>query len=201
MVGKEYSTEELVRIILEDIKFYKRSGGGVTFTGGEPTGQISFLNSLVLSMVELNINTCIETCGYFDFDKCKDTLYRIDTILFDLKLISDNLSKKYTGANSGLIFENLERLNNECTNEIIIRIPLIPEITMTDENLYKINEFLLSNSIQRIKEVNLLPYHKLGIKKYKLLDKDYKLKKTKLSSQYEINHVVKIFDKFKVRIV
>jgi pyruvate formate lyase activating enzyme len=199
-VGKLYNISEIAELVLKDIKIFKRSGGGVTFTGGEPTAQPEFLNSLVRSMTDLKIDTCIETCGYFVYEKCIKTLCSIDTILYDLKIVDNELSRKYIEADSNLIIENLARLSGDYGGKLIVRIPLIPGITTTTENLHSIN-ILLERTQGKIKEIELLPYHKLGLKKYKLLGRQYELKHLQLLGQAEINKIMEIFKGFKVRIV
>jgi len=196
-VGNWYSLEELVCIVSKDIKFYERSSGGVTFSGGEPTFQIDFLKILVNKLKKLQMSLCLETCGYFDYDKCISTLRKMDLIYFDLKVLDNMEAELYTGKGIDIIENNLKRLSSVVSEKITIRFPLIPGITTKNHNLNKIKKLLADNKINNIE---LLPFHKLGIKKYEMLSKKNKLKNVHLLSEEEEVKYLNFFSSFNVRI-
>jgi pyruvate formate lyase activating enzyme len=141
IAGRAYSIESLVNIILKDKSYFKTSGGGVTFSGGEPLMFIEFLSSICEKLKEENIDIAVQTCGYFDFDKFEMHISPyISTIYFDLKLIDNELHKFSTGQNNQLILLNLQKIFSPKKHKIFIRTPLIPGITDTSENLGHINE-------------------------------------------------------------
>ena len=192
-----YTIDELATIAIKDIKFFERSGGGVTFSGGEPTGQIDFLKLLVDKLKKLNLNLCLETCGYFEYNRCIDTLKKIDLIYFDLKILDNEKAKVYTGNDFNTIELNLKKLSKEVGNRLVIRIPLIPGITTKQNNLKKIKELLQETSVY---DLELLPFHKLGIKKYEMLGKKNKLSNIHMISKEETEEYLKFFDSFNVKI-
>ena len=169
---KKYSIDETLSIIKKDLVFYDESGGGVTFSGGEPLIQIDFLDEMLKTCKKNDLSTVVDTCGYVSTDSFKRIYKNTDLFLFDLKLFDDELHKKYTGVSNKLIKENLEYLSS-INAIVIIRIPLIPDITDTEENLSAISNYLLGfNNIARI---DLLPYNKLAEDKYRRLNKESKL--------------------------
>lgn len=139
----------------------------MTLTGGEPTLQMSFAGHLLKALKEENIDTAIETCGFFNYENFrKQVLPFLDLIYFDIKLISDTESRKYTGRSNRLIIDNFSRLIRESNISVIPRIPLIPDITNTRENLSGIAEFLKMNGVSNC---SLMPYNPLWLNKPKRL--------------------------------
>jgi pyruvate formate lyase activating enzyme len=160
--GKNITSDELADIIALDIPFYRNSGGGVTFSGGEPLMQPAFLADVLEKCKELKIHTAIETCGWADKKTIKDIIPFTDLFLFDLKIIDPGLHMTYTGKPVGPILDNLAYLASQET-ETVIRVPLIPGITDTLQNLEHITEIMMKNNLKRI---CLEPYHSLGNEKY-----------------------------------
>lgn len=143
IAGQAYSVESLVNIILKDKTYFNTSGGGVTFSGGEPLMFMDFLAPVCKKLKDENINIAVQTCGYFNFDQFEETVSPyINTIYFDLKLIDNTLHNQYTGKGNNLILENLQKLFSPKKHKIIIRTPLIPGITDTIENLGNISKII-----------------------------------------------------------
>ncbi len=191
-IGKKMTVEEIVNKILRDKTFYDVSGGGVTLSGGEITMFPEFSGDLLKQLKNHGIHTLIETCGHFKFDRfTKNMLPFIDIIYFDIKIFDYDLHKKYCGRGNKTILKNFTKLNalsKDGLFTIIPRIPLIPGITDTEENLAAIAEFLKNLNI---KTVQLLPYNptwtekneKLGIENSADLFKEQKWQsKEKLSA-------------------
>jgi pyruvate formate lyase activating enzyme len=160
--GKEISSEELVEIIALDIPFYRNSGGGVTFSGGEPLMQPAFLLDILRKCKKLDIHTAVETCGWADRKALQRVLPFTDLFLFDLKIIDPELHFTFTGQPVGPILGNLAFLASGKA-DVQIRFPLIPGITDTLQNLESVANIMTINNLRRI---CLEPYHTLGKEKY-----------------------------------
>jgi pyruvate formate lyase activating enzyme len=198
-LSKKYGLDEVFDIINKDFIFFDESGGGVTFSGGEPLVQIDFLESILALCKQNSISTTIDTCGYSQLESFKRIYKNTDIFLYDFKLLKDELHKKYTGVSNKLIKENLEFLN-EVNANVIIRIPLIPNITDTEENLSSIANYLVK--LNNIKRIDLLPYNKLAEDKYRRLHQTPQLGNLETQSQEkldEISNLVKSFG-FKTKI-
>lgn len=163
MVGHQVSVDKVAREIEKDIPFYEESKGGATFSGGEPMLQIDFLHSLLTECKKKDINTAIDTTGYAplsDFGKIYDVT---DTFLYDLKLIDDKIHYEYCGVSNKLIHENLKELSDR-GKKIILRIPIIPTLTDSEENLSQTISFI--SELKNIREIDLLPFHTTAKSKY-----------------------------------
>ena len=166
--GEEYTPEELVQKLLKNEVFFKKTGGGVTFSGGEPLAQPDFLYECLL-LLSGKVNRCIQTSGFAKPEIFNKILSESDFFLFDLKVISKELSLKYTGADTDIILKNLDSLAKS-KKEFCIRLPLIPCVTDTKENI--------SDIIKVLKEFNItyaeaLPYNKMAGSKYKMCNREY----------------------------
>lgn len=156
-VGEWITLEELLYRICIDKPFYASSGGGVTLSGGEPTMQMEFVHLLLKALKNEEIQTVIETCGLFDYGSfCRLLLPWLDLIYFDLKLIDESASRKYTGASNRVILDNFIRLTSLQGVQIKPRIPLIPGITMTESNLTGLAGFLHRHGVI---DCSLMPYN------------------------------------------
>lgn len=169
--GEEYSEESLLREILKDKAFYESSGGGVTFSGGEPFVQSDFLLSMLKRCKENGIHTAIETCGFTDISSLLEAAEYTDLIYYDIKHMDPVEHLKLTGVTNELILKNLEALSMVHEN-IIARTPVIPSMNSGVKNISETAKFVSSLGIS---EYELLPYHNLGEIKHKQLDKEYGL--------------------------
>ena len=163
-VGREYTVDEIFDLIIKDIDFFKTSGGGVTFSGGEPLVHIDFVKALIERLRDRDIGVIIETAGNVKWAVFEKILsYRLG-YYYDLKLIDKEEHKKYTGHSNKQLLDNLVSLHR-AENNITVRIPLIPEITDTEENLTGIIGFIKNNKLTGI-PVELLPYNQLAESKF-----------------------------------
>ncbi len=159
LVGKQYQIDELVEIVLKDKIFYENSGGGVTLSGGEPLYHIDYTHKLLKKLQENKIHSCIETCGYYNQDHFNELILPyVDLIYFDLKILNPKSHIQYCKAKNDKILRNFEDLIKKEDIEVLPRIPLIPNITATNENLMDLVDYLKSLNI---KEIGLLPYNPL----------------------------------------
>jgi len=167
LLGEAYPLEKLHEILLRDRHFYAASGGGVTFSGGEPTLALNYLSAALQALKGSKIHTALQTCGLFDYDAfSRKVLPFIDLIFFDLKLIDAVDHKKYTGKDNAAILENFSRLTKEAGNRLLPRVPLVPGITATEGNLRAIATFLAERGHSRC---DLLTYNPAGIEKRRIL--------------------------------
>lgn len=191
IIGTEISVDELMIHIEKDIPFYEESGGGVTFSGGEPMLQINFLHEILDRCKKKDIHTAIDTTGYTDFSNFEMIYDLTDLFLYDLKLMNEDLHKQYTGVPNALVKENLFKLSSH-GNKVILRIPIVPNITDTNDNLEEMIEFI--SSLKNIRSINLLPYHKSAENKYAKMNIENKLSHIITPTAYEMNSVKNKFE-------
>jgi len=198
-IGREISVQEIIAEIERDLVFYDQSGGGVTFSGGEPLMQPDFLYELLLECRKREIHTALDTSGYASSEVISKISEKVDLFLYDLKLMDEKEHIKYTGVSNKPILENLKGLSEE-NRKIIIRIPVIPGITDTDRNINQITEFVLS--VNNVKEIDLLPYNHLGDSKYTRFNIPNRMAGLKLSPSNTIEKIKEKFENknFKVKI-
>lgn len=172
LFGRQATVDEVMTEIVKDGIFYDQSGGGVTFSGGEPMLQIDFLIELLTRCRSLGIHTAVDTAGLIPWEYFEEIEGLVDLYLYDLKLMNKADHEKYVGVSNELILENLTRLT-KTGRTVWMRIPLIPEITDTDDNLEALSEFL--TVLGGIEQINLLPYNPLGEHKFEKLKTRNKL--------------------------
>lgn len=158
VVGKEYSIDSVMQEILRDKSYYDTSGGGITFSGGEPTLHIDFIYELLIRCKEHQIHTNIETNGYFSWEKFQKILPMLDLIYFDIKIVNSIQHKQHLSATNDKILQNITNLA-QAKAPVKFRLPLIPQYTANPENLNDILTILQKNNIA---ELHLLPYHSMG---------------------------------------
>ena len=185
--GWTVDTEELMRIIEGDVPFYDESGGGATFSGGEPLSQPEFLIELLQDCGRLGIHRAVDTCGFARLDTVRRVAEFTDLFLYDLKLIDPGRHKQYTGVSNELILENLKWLSANGA-EIYIRIPLVPGINDGAEDIQQITDFLAG--LARRHPVYLLPYHGSASHKYVNLGFEYKLKDVSSPSAEDLTGII-----------
>ena len=161
-MGKELPVEAVIKEIKKDYIFYLESGGGVTFSGGEPFLHPEYLRKLNQACHSIGINTAVESCAQFDFESCLDIVENIDQLFFDIKIMDCAKHKKYTGQENALILENIAA-SSKVNRNIIVRVPVIAGVNDDEENMRAMCNFLKGKT--SISKVELLPYHKLGFEK------------------------------------
>jgi len=192
IVGKEYPVDELVKELRKDEMFYEESGGGVTLSGGEVmTADMDYVEALCKKLVHMGITVTIDTCGYAPYENYERILPYIDTFLYDIKTMDNEIHKKYMGAGNELILSNLEKLN-AAGARIYIRIPTIKGVNASDEEMGKIINYLLEKKIHAAC-VNLLPYHNTGSSKYEKLGTVYEGAGLRVPDKEEMEHFVELF--------
>lgn len=166
--GEEFESEELCQKLLKNERILK-NGGGVTFSGGEPFVQSGFMFEC-LELLKGRLHTAIQTSGYTSQETFKKALSLADYFLFDLKLADDNLHKRYTGVSNELIHKNFRTLAKS-GRDFVVRIPLIPGVTDTKENISALARLMTENGIFY---AELMPYNKMAGGKYKMVQREYR---------------------------
>ena len=166
--GVKYTSEELVEKLEKNFDLLKISGGGITFSGGEPLANSEFLIEC-LSMLKGKIHTAVQTSGFCDEEIFKKVLELCDYFLFDIKLIDEDKHIKYTGVSNKNILNNFKLLIKS-GKKFTVRTPLIPTVTDTKENLTAIAKFLKEQGVNKIE---LLPYNKAAGGKYASIGKTF----------------------------
>jgi pyruvate formate lyase activating enzyme len=166
IVGQEMTVDEVMAEIMRDAAFYDESGGGVTFSGGEPLVQADFLLELLQACKTQELHTTVDTCGYIPTKALNRVRDVVDLFLYDIKLLDDTRHQEVTGASNQLILENLEHLTEQ-GKPVIVRVPIIPTINDDAESLEAIASYL--STLTNIERVDILAYHRIGSDKYERL--------------------------------
>jgi len=171
MKGREYTTQQLFAEIQKDSVFYQESGGGVTFSGGEPTIQFNFLMGVLEKCKKESIHTALDTSGFVKWQLLCEMANCVDLFLYDLKHIDNDKHIEYTGVSNELILDNLRKLV-ALGKDILVTVPLIPGYNDSEQNLKGIMDYVKELGL---KKVIFMPYNKSGEAKYKWLGSDFEL--------------------------
>lgn len=198
MSGKSYSAEELLKIIERERVHIDQSGGGVTFSGGEPLMHPEFLIKMLDACGEKGLHRAVDTCGFVPAKTLLEVAKRTDLFLFDLKLMEPAQHKKWTGVDNRLILKNLKLLAETGAN-INIRIPFIKNVNTNENEVRKMAEFVSALPGKK-PVINLLPYHNIATGKYKKLEMDYNTGEMDEPSEEEQNQAIEIFQQFGIAV-
>jgi pyruvate formate lyase activating enzyme len=171
MAGRRIGLAEAVREVERDLIFFEESGGGVTLSGGEPLSQPQFAEALLDELKRRGIHTVLDTCGFARRDTFLRIAGKTSLVYFDLKLLDSLKHRMYTGVPNEPILDNLKALV-EAGIPLRVRFPLIPGVNDGDEDIEQMSNYLKGLGVHRI---DLLPYHKIGIDKYRRLGLQYRL--------------------------
>jgi len=169
VVGRSWTPDALMAEIEKDRIFYDESGGGVTFSGGEPLAQPDFLAALLDACRKREIHTAVDTSGYAPETVVRDLLVRADLVLYDLKLMEEARHRHYTGVGNRRILENL-KIAASLGPALIVRIPLMQGINTDAENLGRTAAFI--RDLPAVQRVDLLPFHSIADGKYRRLERN-----------------------------
>jgi pyruvate formate lyase activating enzyme len=193
VVGWTMSVDDVITEIEKDILFYDESGGGVTFSGGEPLMQAIFLQALLRACHEKEIHTTVDTSGYAPVETFALILHLADLILFDLKIMDEEKHRCHTGVSNRDILANLKALCASGTPHRI-RFPVIPGITDDEENIRQVAEGVLS--LGPAGRIDILPLHRIADEKYRRLDMQNKASHLQPPSPEEMARVFRRFEKY-----
>lgn len=173
--GKTMSVQQVIRELKKDATTYRRSGGGITLSGGEPLVQYEFASGLLQACKGQGWNTAIETTGIGCAEAIESVFPHVDTVLLDIKHMDGEQHRKYTGGTNELVLKNAPRICQIART--VIRVPVIPGFNYSVEAIKKIAEY--AKTLMGIRTIHLLPYHSFGENKYDLMGRDYDLKDIK----------------------
>jgi pyruvate formate lyase activating enzyme len=187
VIGRRWAPDELMGELLKDQVFYETSGGGITFSGGEPMLQVDFLREMLPRCKEAGLHVALDTCGIVAWERYEQVLPMIDLVLLDLKLVDAERHKVATGVPNDIILENARRIA-AWSKPMWIRTPIIPGYTDDLENIRSIGRFI-HESLPTVQRWDLLAYTNLGQPKYHRLDLVYPLEKVPLLTRLEMESV------------
>ncbi len=190
MVGDWLTVEQVMDIVRRDMSYYKNSGGGVTFSGGEPTMQPRFLLACLKKCKEIGIHTALDTCGLVKWPVFDEILPYVDLFLYDIKDMDSEKHKKFTGVGNELILENLNRINQR-GKSIWVRVPLIPGYNDSETDISRIANFI--RLMKSVEKVSLLPYNSAAGAKYQFIGKHYELEHVVHQSEEKLMALVEVF--------
>ncbi len=187
-VGEDVTAGEIVEKIERDRVYYRRSGGGVTLSGGEMLCQADFSAAILRGCKEIGLNTAVESTGFAPFETIQKVLPYIDTYLMDIKHINSAKHKEFTTQPNELILENAKKIA-KAVNKLIIRVPVVPTFNDTEEEIEEIAKF--AKTLEGVEEVHLLPYHNFGVDKYKGLGRPYLMGDVKTPDDEKMQRLMK----------
>ncbi|MBM3744391.1 MAG: glycyl-radical enzyme activating protein [Acidobacteria bacterium] len=185
LAGRPMSVSDVLREVERDLVFFEESGGGVTLSGGEPLQHPDFTVALLDACRARGVHTVLETCGMASREALLNAARRADLVLYDLKVLDPRKHREYTGSPNDAILGNLEALAGS-GHPPVVRLPLIPGLNDGEADLREYAGFLARLGIRR---VDVLPYHRIGIDKYRRLGRPYHLPET-ATADAEANRAV-----------
>jgi pyruvate formate lyase activating enzyme len=180
IAGREMTIADVLAVVERDRTFYDESGGGVTFSGGEPLLQVEFLAELLAACRQRGLHTALDTSGYAAWEAFEAVRRWVDLFLFDIKGIDDATHRRATGVSNRIILENAMKLSS-LGHSLVLRCPLIPGVNDSPEDIRRLGEFV--QALPHLDHLDLIPYHRVGVDKYRRLGMDYPLGETNPPSQ------------------
>jgi pyruvate formate lyase activating enzyme len=197
-IGQYLKIEEIIRTIKKDSAYYKNSGGGVTFSGGEPTLQPDFLRECLKICSEAGIHTAVETCGYARWAVLEEIIPFVDLFLYDIKHTDSTRHRELTGTGNELILENLGKISRN-GKAIWIRAPLITGYNDSSDNIGRMAD--LVSRLKTVQLVSLLPYNTAAGANYTATGREYSLTQLGLYSREKGQELTDIFVKMGIKAI
>lgn len=172
-IGKDVTVEEVMEIVERDRPYYRRSGGGLTLSGGESLCQPEFARDLLHAAKSAGIRTAMESMACAPYERIEALLPYLDQYLMDIKHMDPHKHKEFTGRSNELMLENARKVAASGMTELSIRVPVIPTFNDTKEEIQDIARF--ADSLKGVARIHLLPYHRLGQDKYEGLGRTYEM--------------------------
>ncbi len=196
--GREVTVSEVMTQIEREVPFYDQSGGGVTFSGGEPLMQPGFLSALLKACRAQEIHTVVDTSGFANWNVFEQIYRDVDLFLYDLKLMDSARHREMTGVPNEVILKNLQQLNTAGA-KCIVRIPLIPGINDDEQNLTASGKFLAS--LPQLEGIELMGYHDIAQAKYEALGREYALTGTGPPTQVEMYKAAEVLRSYGLNVI
>ena len=198
MAGTDMTVDEVMKRINKDRLFYRKSGGGVTVSGGEPLMQYKFTKRLFQKCKNDGFHTCLDTTGYARWEHLKEIIPYVDLVLYDIKHMDTKQSRVLTGVPNELILKNAQKIAGEGV-ALQIRVPIIPGFNDSEKNLRATSEFCIELE-SAVEMVQILPYHNLGAVKYERLQKKYKMKSVEPPSDAHMDSCKKLMESYGLKV-
>ena len=195
MKGKKMTVEEVIKEAKKDSTQYYRSDGGVTLSGGEALVQQDFAREVLKACKAQGWHTAVETEGYVSESTIRDVIPYVDLVLLDIKSFDSDKHLAYTAVRNELIKSNAKIIQS--ISDTIIRVPVIPHFNADKEEITNIVKFV--KTLPNVKEMHLLPYHRYGENKYKLLGRKYEMEEVKGLSEEFMNELKDIVESYDLR--
>lgn len=186
--GKYMTVAEVVKDLKKDEAAYRRSGGGITISGGEGLVQHDFMTELLKACHSQGWTTAAETTGFAPPEVIEQVIPHVDQVLLDIKCMDPEKHKENCGVDNALILQNAKRITE--ISDTTIRVPVIPGFNFSPEDIKQIVEFV--KTLHNVKSIHLLPYHSLGYKKYGLLGREYEMDRVENLHKEEVKDLEKI---------
>ena len=199
MAGKFYTVKEIIDILDGERVFIDKSGGGVTFSGGEPLLQPDFLTEALKTCKASGYHTAVDTSGYSSTENYRKILPFTDLFLFDIKHLDDLRHIEVTGVSNQLILENY-RFLLENAREMMLRIPVIPGINNGKDHILSLAKLIIDYRTPALKRINLLPYNKIGSSKYKRFNRINKMEGVEPPAKEEMRLLKEMFSETGVKV-
>lgn len=174
IIGRDVTVAEVMETVEKDRTYYRRSGGGLTLSGGESLCQAEFARDLFRAAKNVGINTALESMACAPYEKIESILPYLDTYLMDIKHTNPNKHKEFTGKSNELMLENARKVAESGQTKLVIRVPVIPTFNDTPEEIQGIAQF--ADKLPGVERIHILPYHRLGQDKYEGLGREYLMK-------------------------
>jgi pyruvate formate lyase activating enzyme len=194
--GTSYSVEEILEEIEKDRLFFINSGGGITFSGGEPLLQADFTREVFKKCRQKAIHTALDTTGHVSWETMKKVLECTDLVLYDIKHMDSAVHKKATDFGNQLILKNFKK-----TAKMVrtwVRIPLIPGFNDSEEFIKRLCGVILELGEGKIEKISLLPYHSWGEQKYEKLGRAYAYGKTSSDREVRLDELKAVIGNFRI---
>lgn len=188
-MGRDVCVDDVMPEILSDMPYYKRSGGGLTLSGGETLAQAEFARELLKRAKEEGLHTAIETALNVPYESVETLTPYVDLWLVDIKHMDSSKHKEYTGAPNGRILENIKKLCDTGA-DVTVRTPIIPGFNDTCEEVREISRF--AKSLSGVREHHLLPFHRLGKDKYEGLGRKYAFENTEPPTREKMEYLLSV---------
>lgn len=188
--GYEVTLNTILEKIQSESLFYKNSGGGVTLSGGEPLSQPLFAEAVLKKCEKWGVHTAMETSGCAPYETLQRLSTLLDLIYFDVKHLDDSMHRQITGVSNNLILANLQKIS-KVHSGIVVRVPVIPTINSSEEDMDRLGDFLTEKT--EVRRVEFLNYHRLGEQKYTSIGKSYTLTDLEPFTKEEFENHVRYF--------
>lgn len=194
VIGRDVTVGEIMETVVKDRPYYRRTGGGMTLSGGESLCQPEFARDLLRAAKESGISTAMESMGYAGYDVIREILPYLDQYLMDIKHMDPEKHREFTGKRNDLMLENAKKIADSHMTELSIRVPVIPGFNDTPQEIAAIAAY--TGELKNVRRMHLLPYHRLGQDKYEGLGRPYLMGDVEPPSNEKMQELLEVAEKY-----